>query len=101
MKYDYLAPDVVAMIGSVTDLRSVEDGSVDFVFASNLFEHLRQDEFAVVLQQVRTKLKPGGTLNILQPNYRFAYRGISMIIRTLRSIRITASRIFSQLKASV
>ena len=71
---EHLAPDVVARIGSVTDLSSVEDGSVDFVFASNLFEHLRQDEFAVVLQQVRTKLKPGGTLNILQPNYRFAYR---------------------------
>ncbi len=70
----YLAPDVVPKIGSVTDLSSVEDGSVDFVFASNLFEHLRQDEFAVVLQQFRTKLKPGGTLNILQPNYRFAYR---------------------------
>jgi SAM-dependent methyltransferase len=70
----HLAPGVVSTIGTVTDLSSVKDGSVDFVFASNLFEHLRQDEFAVVLQQVRTKLKPGGTLNILQPNYRFAYR---------------------------
>jgi len=71
---DYVAPGVVSTIGSVTDLGSVRDGSVDFVFASNLFEHLRQDEFAVVLQQVRKKLKPEGTLNILQPNYRFAYR---------------------------
>jgi SAM-dependent methyltransferase len=70
----HLAPGVVGRICSVTDLSSVEDGSVDFVFASNLFEHLRQEEFAVVLQQVRTKLKLGGTLNILQPNYRFAYR---------------------------
>lgn len=41
--------------------------------ASNLFEHLSQDELAAVLQQVRTKLKPGGTRNILQPNYHFAY----------------------------
>ena len=71
---DYLDPGVVSTIGSVTDLGSVRDGSVDFVFASNLFEHLRQDEFTVVLQQVRKKLKPEGTLNILQPNYRFAYR---------------------------
>ncbi len=71
---EYLTPGVVGRIGSVTDLSSVKDASVDFVFASNLFEHLRQDEFAAVLQQVRTKLKPGGTLNILQPNYRFAYR---------------------------
>ncbi len=70
----YLVPGVVGRIGSVTDLSSVKDASVDFVFASNLFEHLRQDEFAAVLHQVRTKLKAGGTLNILQPNYRFAYR---------------------------
>jgi len=70
----HLGPDVVSMICNVTDLSLVVDDSVDFVFASNLFEHLKQEEFAVVLQQVRTKLKPGGTLNILQPNYRFAYR---------------------------
>jgi SAM-dependent methyltransferase len=70
----YLEPDVVARIGCVTDLSSVEDSSVDFVFTSNLFEHLSQNKFAVVLQQVRKKLKPNGTLNILQPNYRFAYR---------------------------
>jgi SAM-dependent methyltransferase len=70
----HLVPGVVARIGSVTDLSSVGDNSVDFVFASNLFEHLKQDEFSLVLQQIRKKLKPGGTLNILQPNYRFAYR---------------------------
>ena len=27
-----------------------------------------------MLEQLREKLKPGGTLNLLQPNYRFAYR---------------------------
>jgi len=71
---EYLQPGVVASIGSVTDLSFLEDGSVDFAFASNLFEHLTQADFRLVLQQLRTKLKPGGTLNILQPNYRFAYK---------------------------
>jgi len=47
---------------------------VDFVFASNLFEHLTQSEFASCLSEVRRTLKSGGTLNILQPNYRRAYR---------------------------
>ncbi len=28
----------------------------------------------MLLRQLRQKLKPGGTLNLLQPNYRFAYR---------------------------
>lgn len=71
---NHLSPEVMVKIGSVTDLSWLADDSVNFAFASNLFEHLRQDEFAVLLQQLRAKLKPGGTLNILQPNYRFAYR---------------------------
>ncbi|MFY9726242.1 MAG: class I SAM-dependent methyltransferase [Bryobacteraceae bacterium] len=71
---EYLQPNVVASVGSVTDLSFLEDRSVDFAFASNLFEHLTQSDFAVVLQQLLYKLKPGGTLNIVQPNYRFAYK---------------------------
>jgi len=70
----FTASDVQAHVGSVTDLGFITDRSVDFVFASNLFEHLTRNEFAMVLEQVRAKLKPGGTLNILQPNYRFASR---------------------------
>jgi SAM-dependent methyltransferase len=70
----FVSRGVTAHIGSVTDLAWVPDHSVDFVFASNLFEHLTQADFAVTLAQIRNKLKPGGTLNILQPNYHFAYR---------------------------
>jgi hypothetical protein len=58
----------------VTDLGFLPDRSVDFVFASILFEYLTLEEFATVLEQLRAKLKRGGTLNILQPNYRFAHR---------------------------
>jgi len=65
---------VSAYVGDATDLGFIDDGCVDFVFASNLVEHLSQDGFARMLEQVRKKLKPGGTLNLLQPNYRFAYR---------------------------
>lgn len=71
---DHLKPGIKAHLGSVTDLRFVEDDSVDFVFASNLFEHLTQQDFAICLSQLRNKLRPGGTLNILQPNYRLAYK---------------------------
>jgi SAM-dependent methyltransferase len=71
---EYLQPTVKGHVGSVTDLSFISDCSVDFVFASNLFEHLRQTDLAATLAQVRQKLRPGGTLNILQPNYRLAYR---------------------------
>jgi SAM-dependent methyltransferase len=70
----YLAPGVEAVVGSVTELGFLPDHNVDFAFASNLFEHITQADFASVLEQLRAKLRPGGTLTILQPNYRFAFR---------------------------
>ncbi|HLN02359.1 MAG TPA: methyltransferase domain-containing protein [Bryobacteraceae bacterium] len=70
----HVAPEVETMIQSVCDLSSIEPASIDFAFASNLVEHLTQPEFAALLQQLQQKLRPGGTLNLLQPNFRFAYR---------------------------
>jgi len=71
---EFAAHGVEAHVRSVTDLGMIADHSVDFAFASNLFEHLTQQEFAAVLAALKQKLKKGGTLNILQPNYRRAYR---------------------------
>jgi methyltransferase family protein len=65
---------VTAHVGPATELGFLADGSVDFVFASNLFEHLTQAEFADVLAQLGKKVRGGATLNILQPNYRRAYK---------------------------
>jgi SAM-dependent methyltransferase len=67
-------PPVERVVGDVMDLNFIEEASVDFAFASNLFEHLSKADIARVLQRLRPKLAPGGTLNILQPNYRYAYR---------------------------
>jgi len=70
----YLDPGIVARIGKVTNLDFVPDRSVDFVFASNLFEHLNQADFATTLGEIKRTLNPRGTLNILQPNYRLAFK---------------------------
>ncbi len=70
----HAAPGVETLIESVCDLSGLAPASVDFAFASNLVEHLTQQEFATLLGQLRQKLRPGGTLNLLQPNYRFAWR---------------------------
>ncbi len=70
----YLAPGVEPIVGSVTKLDGIADASVDFAFASNLFEHITQSDFVAVLDGLRAKLSARGTLNILQPNYRYAYR---------------------------
>ena len=61
-------------VGDLTDLAFLQPASVDFAFASNLFEHVSQEQFADVLARLGTALSARGTLNILQPNYRYAFR---------------------------
>lgn len=70
----HAAPGVAVHTGSASELDFLEDGSVHLAFASNLFEHLTQAEFARCLEALRRKLAPGGQLVILQPNYRLASR---------------------------
>ena len=71
---DHVAVGVEPIIGPVTDLSSLAEASIDFAFASNLFEHLSQEDLVQVLGQLRGKLRGDGELCILQPNYRYAYR---------------------------
>jgi len=70
----YLSAGVEGHVGSVTDLSFLEDRSVDFAFASNLFEHVTQNDLAHVLRQLRSKLSARGVICALQPNYHYAYR---------------------------
>jgi SAM-dependent methyltransferase len=70
----HLQGSIETIVGPVSDLSAIADGSVDYVFASNLFEHISQQEFAETLTSLRAKLSPTGSLTILQPNYRYAYR---------------------------
>jgi SAM-dependent methyltransferase len=67
----YMASDVETVIAPVTDMSALEDGTIDYAFASNLFEHISQADLALVLDGLRAKLSKGGQLTLLQPNYRF------------------------------
>jgi ubiquinone/menaquinone biosynthesis C-methylase UbiE len=71
---DHVAAGVEALIGSADQLDGLREGSVDYAFASNLFEHLTQDQFRKSLHALARVLSPRGTLSLLQPNYRYAYR---------------------------
>jgi SAM-dependent methyltransferase len=71
---DYLNGGVHGHVGDATDIGFVEDESVNFAFASNLVEHLSQQEFSRLLDQLTRKLARGGVLALLQPNYRYAFR---------------------------
>ena len=71
---DHVESDVETIVGDAADLSAIEDGAVDYAFASNIFEHLSQEKVAAVLAAVRRKLSASGSLTILQPNYAYAYR---------------------------
>lgn len=70
----HVARGVETIVGSVEDLSAIEDGCVDYVLASNLFEHLTRETLVTVLDALREKLSSRGCLTILQPNYRYAFR---------------------------
>jgi SAM-dependent methyltransferase len=70
----YLQAGVEPIIGSAVEVGELVKEPVDFAFASNLFEHLTQPDLMTLLGGVRKILSPRGTLNIIQPNYRYAYR---------------------------
>jgi SAM-dependent methyltransferase len=70
----YAQPGVRTIVGSIAQLDEIRNHSVDFTFASNVFEHLTQPQLTDVLREVRRVTSPGGCLTLLQPNYRLAYR---------------------------
>lgn len=71
---DHLAPGIEALVGPLTRLDELGAGTVDYAFASNLVEHLHQPDFVAMLDALRRLLSARGTLTLLQPNYRYAFR---------------------------
>ena len=65
------APGVEPIITSDLELRELDGISVDHAFLSNFLEHL-PDYHAVLrlLRRIHDVLLPGGTLLVLQPNFR-------------------------------
>ncbi|MBF0442363.1 MAG: class I SAM-dependent methyltransferase [Oligoflexales bacterium] len=57
-----------------TDLYEIESGSIDIVFVSNFFEHLKTKmELDKVFVEINRVLKPEGKLLVMQPNIRYCY----------------------------
>lgn len=58
-------PDVV---GSLTDMSAVADGSVDAVYSAHNIEHLYAHEVPVAMQEFRRVLAPGGMVVLTCPD---------------------------------
>ena len=70
----HLEAGVEGLVTSITRLDGVPDSSVDYVFSSNCFEHVSQPDLVECLAQLRRKMKPGGMLSIVQPNFKYCFR---------------------------
>lgn len=71
----HAAAGVETIVTDDLSLRQIEAGSIGHVFVSNFLEHL-QDHLAVLrfLGAVHRVLRPGGSLLVLQPNFRLEPR---------------------------
>lgn len=70
----YTKEGIKTIQSSVTDMHEVGSGTVDVVFASNLFEHLSDEELSKTVSEVKRVLKKDGRLILMQPNYRLSYK---------------------------
>lgn len=61
-------------ISNCTEMNILIDNYFDIIFASNLFEHLNEEDFKKTLLEVKRILKESGRLIIIQPNFRYAYK---------------------------
>lgn len=71
---EYLDENIDPIVGNIQDIDKLDNNSIDFVMASNIIEHVTQKDFKEFLEILRPKLRDGGTLNLVQPNYRYAYK---------------------------
>jgi cyclopropane fatty-acyl-phospholipid synthase-like methyltransferase len=73
----YSNDEVNCIIGdekSFSTLQTLDNEQFDIVFASNIFEHFTVDELNSLLDILSSKMKVGGKLIVIQPNYFYAYR---------------------------
>ena len=51
-----------------SSLKKLEDKSIDYFYADNVFEHLLPDEYSQILKLLARKMKKGGILILIIPN---------------------------------
>lgn len=70
----YLGRGIEGINSSVTETFPIASDSVDIVFASNLLEHLSDEELFKTMSEIKRVLKKDGMLILMQPNYRLSYK---------------------------
>jgi len=69
---DYAGEGVRVINAHCANLKEVNDGSVDIIFSSEFFEHLKdKEELFLILKEAYRILRPGGKLIVICPNIRY------------------------------
>lgn len=71
---NYAKPGISFLSSVCWELKPVANLSVNVVHASNLLEHLDDDELKKTMLEVRRVLKKDGLLILLQPNFKYTYK---------------------------
>ena len=70
----YAGPSVRFITSSSTDLSHLKNSIFDRVQMSNLLEHLTIEEVNKTIVEISKLLKKGGSVVVIQPNYRYSYK---------------------------
>lgn len=71
---DHIGKDVQFINKPSTSLEDIGANTLDTVFSSNLLEHLDREVIDKTMQGVKRCMKNGGTLILVGPNFRYAYK---------------------------
>jgi SAM-dependent methyltransferase len=71
---EHINKDVTFINKPASYLEDIPKNSLDVVFSSNLMEHLERSEIDQTMKAVKKCMKKGGTLLLVGPNFRYAYR---------------------------
>ena len=71
---DHINKDVVFINKPASSLEAIPANTLDVVFSSNLFEHLDRAQLDETMRAVNKRIKKNGTLILVGPNFRYAYR---------------------------
>lgn len=82
----YLRKDVRFFSESSTKMSSIKDKSIDKIFVSNFFEHIKKEDIIRTIDEFNKKLKDRGEVLVLQPNIRFCAKDYWMFFDHLTPI---------------
>lgn len=69
----YIGDDVCGIVGGVLSISDKKIPDLDLIFSSNVIEHLSKEGAEEFFLNSFAKLKKGGKLILLQPNYKYSY----------------------------